>query len=211
MGEGFAPKSLWEGRFEWATRSRPPMPPRHAPLLRSSAQTNTEWTAYSRSVNHSAVSGASLIAGPQSRAPNADAPDRDRAGGVRALEGAAAGRGVRARPRRMRWPLVHPDRSEGGVGPGQDFSDPEVDTEPDRSEAPGLVPREPRAARACPPPSDAARMPLRLHDQRGREGESHADPGHRRPEGPRRDPEADARSDRSGHAGARPARVQRPR
>src|SRR6266566_4942163 len=108
--------------------------------------------------------GASLSAGPQSRAPNADAPDRDRAGGVRALEGAAAGRGVRARPRRMRWPLVHPDPSEGGVGPGQDFSDPEVDTEPDRAEAPGLVPREPRAARACPPPADTARIPLRLHD-----------------------------------------------
>src|SRR5437867_195223 len=142
----------------------PPILPRPAQIFRLRARTHTERQWYSRSVNHSAVSGASLIAGPQSRAPNADAPDRDRAGGVRALEGAAAGRGVRARPRRMRWPLVHPDPSEGGVGPGQDFSDPEVDTEPDRAEAPGLVPREPRAARACPPPADTARIPLRLHD-----------------------------------------------
>src|SRR3989449_4697973 len=44
-----------------------------------------------------------------------------------------------------------------------------------RSETPRFVPREPRAARTCPPPADAARIPLRLHDQRGRQGESHAD------------------------------------
>src|SRR5713226_413653 len=88
--------------------------------------------------------------------PNGDAADRNRARGVRALEGTPTGRGVRVRPRRMRGASVRPDATAGRTHPGQDLSDPEVGDEPHRTEAARLVPREPRAPRARPSPADPA-------------------------------------------------------
>src|SRR5213594_1035001 len=58
--------------------------------------------------------------------------------------------------------------------------------------------------------ANIARIALRVHDQRGREGESHKRPWSGRSEGPRREPKAGAWTDGAGDAGSRPARVQRP-
>src|SRR5947208_6110345 len=76
------------------------------------------------------ASGTSLTAGPQSPPAHGDAAERDRARGVRALEGIPAGRGVRPRPRRVRGAPVRPDPTAGRGPPGQDRSDPEVGKEP---------------------------------------------------------------------------------
>src|SRR5207245_9864057 len=111
---------------------------------------------------------------------------------------------------RMRGASVRPDPAAGGQPPDQDLSDPEVGDEPHRTEAARLVPSEPRTQRAGASPADIARIPLRVHDQRGREGESHARPGRGWPESHRREPKAGAWTDRPRDAGARPARVQRP-
>src|SRR5437667_199426 len=121
------------------------------------------------------ASGTSLTAGPQSPPAHGDAAERDRARGVRGLEGTPAGRGVRPRPRRVRGASVHPDPRAGRWPLGQDLEDPEVGDESHRTEAARLVPREPRAPGARPSPADIARITLRVHDQGGREGESHVD------------------------------------
>ena len=156
------------------------------------------------------ASGTSLTAGPQSPPAHGDAAERDRARGVRGLEGTPAGRGVRPRPRRVRGASVHPDPRAGRWPLGQDLEDPEVGDESHRTEAARLVPREPRAPGARPSPADIARITLRVHDQGGREGESHERPGDGRPESPRREPEAHARPDGPRYASSRSARVQRP-
>src|SRR5947208_13171230 len=153
------------------------------------------------------ASGTSLTAGPQSPPAHGDAAERDRARGVRALEGIPAGRGVRPRPRRVRGAPVRPDPTAGRGPPGQDRSDPEVVKEPHRTEAPRLVPREPRAPRARPSPADPARILLRLHDQGGRPSGSHERPGDGRPESPRREPEAHPRPDGPRYADRKSTRL----
>src|SRR5439155_25874998 len=111
------------------------------------------------------------------------------------------------RPRRVRGAPVPPDPTAGRRPPRQDRSDPEVGKEPDRTEAPRLVPCEPRAPGARPSPADPARILLRLHDQGGRPSGSHERPGDGRTESPRREPEAHARPDAPRYASSRSARV----
>src|SRR5438445_120239 len=79
--------------------------------------------------------------------------------------------------------------------------------EPRRTDAARLDPSAPRTQGAGACPADIAPIPLRVHDQRRRESESHARPRNGPPESARREPEAGPRTDRPGDAGARPARM----